>query len=227
VSGQVVASSGVRCVVAQFNSRLQVVIVAINAAQRQVVTCLLVAGDGVLHIAHALEVVAPPAEQLFVADLFRVLLQVDKLVAVEKHARHLNLMRVGLLVELDGHGQVVALLAELGIVVAGVAQVDSVVAVGDVESLGPLVHVLIELVEEVVTLGADEKFLGLVDHAQIQRDDGHLGIGVGASGCLFAQEFYALDVAHIAQADFGHVDSMGLDAHLGHIFPYRLSVFIF
>ena len=97
---QVVARARVTRVIAQLNGRLDIVIVAEDATKRQVVAGLLVASDRILHVAHALEVVAPPAEQLLVAHLLRVLLQVYQLVTVQKHARHLHLIIIIIIISI-------------------------------------------------------------------------------------------------------------------------------
>ena len=54
----------------------------------------------------------------------------------------------------DGHGQVIAFLAKLGIVVACVAEVNAIVSIRHVQRLRPEIHVLVEAIEQVVSFRA-------------------------------------------------------------------------
>jgi len=117
-------------------------------------------------------------------------------------------MRVRLLVEFNGHRQIISLLAKLGVIVAGVAQMDAVKAVGNVQGLRPLVHVLVKFVQQIVPLAVHQQLLGLFGHAQVEGNDGDLRVRVGALCHLLTQQLYALDIAHVAQTVFRHVDAM-------------------
>mmetsp|Transcript_35041 Transcript_35041/g.46113 ORF Transcript_35041/g.46113 Transcript_35041/m.46113 type:complete len:357 (+) Transcript_35041:1791-2861(+) len=100
-----------------------------------------------------------------------------------------------------------------------VLQVNPVVLLGNFDSLVPLTAAHVELDEQVIPAALTVELLGVVDHIQLDRHhcqacfDLFLALSLSSRFCTASE-------SHVAEANHSDIETLGLDAHLGHVLPH-------